>query len=76
MHLYVYLNIGKVMAEGALYCMRVVGTENSRSHSADCLGSSLLTFVWFACVQPVGSPSRPYGRSGSPLVHFIRHPLP
>ena len=42
------------MAEGALYCMRVVGTQISRSHSADCLGSSLFTFVWFACVQPGG----------------------
>ena len=33
------------MAEGALYCMRVVGTQISRSHSADCFGSSLSTFV-------------------------------
>ena len=66
------------MAEGALNCMRVVGTQISRRHSADCLGSSLFTFVWFACVQPVGTPSKPYvGRSGSPLVvYFIRHPLP
>ena len=76
-YLYVYLNIGSVMAEGALYCMRVMGTQISLCHSTDCLESSLFTFVWFACVQPVGTPSRPYGRSGSPVVvHFIRHPLP
>ena len=56
------------MAEDALYCMRVVGTQISLRHSADCLGTSRFTFVWFACIQPVGTPSRPYGRSGSPLV--------
>ena len=46
-YLYVYLNIGSVMAEDALYCMRVVWTQISLRHSADCLGSLLFVFVWF-----------------------------
>ena len=63
------------MAEGALYCMRVVGTQISRSHSADCLGACYFCLVCMCATS--GDPSRPYGRSGSPLVvHFIRHPLP
>ena len=48
-HLYVYLNIGRVMAEGALYCMRVVGTQISRSHSAVWGPRFLLLFGLHVC---------------------------
>ena len=37
-----------------IYCMRVVGIQISLRYSADCLGSLLFTFVWFACVQTGG----------------------